>query len=308
MFNRRIFKGQHVPGNFNTCDPDRPVPVLAFNSVNDPVTDYYGFQSVTAIEEVMALWQGFNNCDPEPTETPVTNSVQNDGSTVNQIKYENCDDVELILMKMFNAGHTWPGANPFALLGNTNMDINATKDSWEFFKRYAIPEELICDEPLGLNEEVLEQSVLFSWDPVPGIDFYNLFATLPNGEIIYIEDISGTSHELSLQGEGELSWAVRAQCNSGHVSWSDIRSLDVAFRLASSGFQVYPNPVRSTLRIKHNKSIDKEETFVITDVYGTIVMRGIVQEKVDLDVSNLPKGWYSIRNVDGQEHRNFFKN
>jgi poly(3-hydroxybutyrate) depolymerase len=36
-------------------------------------------------------------------------------------------------------GHTWPGAFPVPLLGETNNDIDATEEILDFFSRWARP-------------------------------------------------------------------------------------------------------------------------------------------------------------------------
>ena len=39
--------------------------------------------------------------------------------------------------KIIGGGHNWPGA-PISINGNTNMDIDASKEIWRFFSKYKL--------------------------------------------------------------------------------------------------------------------------------------------------------------------------
>ena len=56
-----------------------------------------------------------------------------------KITYTNCEGQNnVIVYKIIDGGHTWPGADASIvtglLLGRTNQDINAGVETWNFFK------------------------------------------------------------------------------------------------------------------------------------------------------------------------------
>ncbi len=63
-----------------------------------------------------------------------------DGCTVEKITYTDCsDNSNVVYYKVINGGHTWPGAGPLhPAFGNTNQDINASVEIWNFFKNYKV--------------------------------------------------------------------------------------------------------------------------------------------------------------------------
>ncbi len=63
-----------------------------------------------------------------------------DGCTVEKITYTNCsDNSNVVYYKVINGGHTWPGAGPLSnAFGNTNQDINANVEIWNFFKSHKL--------------------------------------------------------------------------------------------------------------------------------------------------------------------------
>jgi polyhydroxybutyrate depolymerase len=60
----------------------------------------------------------------------------NEGSTVEEYRYSPCENEgEVMLLKVINGGHTWPGSSGSGL-GNTNRDIDASEEIWRFFSRF----------------------------------------------------------------------------------------------------------------------------------------------------------------------------
>lgn len=296
------------PETYQTCDPDRPVPTLMFNSISDPVTRYNGFEGVQPVEDVVALWSDLNDCDIIPVEEELPNIVQNDGSRVNKITYQNCDESELVFMKFFNAGHTWPGANPTFILGNTNQDVNATNESWAFFKRFAIPDDIACGKPTNLVSSVENNQLNLSWDAIDGIDFYSVFVVYPNGEKQFVENIQGTSLQLPIEEGGNLVWLVRAQCESGHVDWSPLQLDEISLRIANySDIKLYPNPAVNLINIEVEENLVNSE-FKITSSFGARVITGtITSSNIKVDISALDPGVYYFKVKDSDMQQMFLK-
>ena len=84
----------------------------------------------------MAAWAEKNGCDPEPTDTNVSETVVH--------RVHDCPeggDVEFFII--VGGGHSWPGSE-FSksienIVGPTTFDIDATRESWEFFQRFQLP-------------------------------------------------------------------------------------------------------------------------------------------------------------------------
>jgi hypothetical protein len=92
--------------------------------------------------ETPAFWVDQNNCHGDTIIIELPDVNPNDGSTVTRIDYTGCDDnTEVLFYRINNGGHGWPGGSPsFPFIGNTNYDINASSEIWNFFKRNPHPE------------------------------------------------------------------------------------------------------------------------------------------------------------------------
>ena len=120
------------------CNPLRPVPVLQIHGTADlEVLIFGGLGDPTGWESVhrtLNYWIALNNC-VETNTTNIEDSDQTDGSVVEKTSYTNCDNnSNVIYFKVIPGGHTWPGAGWSGYsLGNTNQDINASVEIWDFF-------------------------------------------------------------------------------------------------------------------------------------------------------------------------------
>ena len=62
-----------------------------------------------------------------------------EGSTVQTYTWAPCDDsTEVLLYKVINGGHTWPGSVGTTGIGITNRDIIASYKIWKFVSRFSI--------------------------------------------------------------------------------------------------------------------------------------------------------------------------
>ena len=124
------------------CKPTKPVPIITFHGTNDGVNHYSRQDSSpptwkAGVEHAVLGWANSNGCDKTPQELEVSTSVI-------QISFRNCDaDGDVILYRIKGAGHTWPGS-PLASvlkqygLGETNMDIDASRLIWKFFEQHSL--------------------------------------------------------------------------------------------------------------------------------------------------------------------------
>ena len=122
---------------FNTCHAERPVPVLEIHGTSDLIVNYNGASGIKSTPEVIEYWVGQNGC-PEIAETYLLPDVINEGSRIERNRYSPCtQNSEVILMKVLDGGHTWPGSANSGI-GNTNRDINASQEIWNFFNRFSL--------------------------------------------------------------------------------------------------------------------------------------------------------------------------
>jgi polyhydroxybutyrate depolymerase len=128
--------GVYGPNWGDPCRPSRPVPVLAFHGLADPIVPYAGgpiedpeqgqiadLPPVIAVEKWAANWASVNGCDPEPKPQPPIGEVQ-------PLFWLGCH-APVRLYKIGGGGHTWPGGPSNEPM--TNYDVSATDMIWDFF-------------------------------------------------------------------------------------------------------------------------------------------------------------------------------
>lgn len=120
------------------CHPSRPMPIIAFHGVVDPIVPYEGDVRVhfPAVEDWVADWAARNHCDPTPE------TVEGTVGAVTGWRYVNCtDDAEVVFYSIADGGHTWPGGSMGAafLIGKTSHDIDASETMWAFYEAHSLP-------------------------------------------------------------------------------------------------------------------------------------------------------------------------
>lgn len=143
------------------CDPGRGVPVVTFHGTADPLLPFNGSVSGEAISGLTsgsgvttttsppgdidgegypasaAAWAAANGCG-EPTDEQVADSVL-------RRSWDCPDGAEVVFYMLEGGGHTWPGSDALtnegiqAIVGPTNMEIDATALSWNFLKSHSLP-------------------------------------------------------------------------------------------------------------------------------------------------------------------------
>ncbi|MFT7589950.1 MAG: polyhydroxybutyrate depolymerase [Limisphaerales bacterium] len=187
---------------FDGCNPaDGPVPVLQMHGTSDNTVLYDGSEEVKGIEDIVEFWADFNNCPAvQISDLP---DLTIDATTIELQRYYFCDDFsEVIFYKIENGGHTWPGSFPLPGIGNTNQDINAEVEIWEFFKRHSLDMEFTSVS----HPEVIEMQLV----PNP---FTEQFVLIAAGEFdVKISDLSG---RLVYQGQGTDQLIVTPEFGTG---------------------------------------------------------------------------------------------
>ncbi|HMM12366.1 MAG TPA: PHB depolymerase family esterase [Bacteroidales bacterium] len=130
--------GTMTVNTFNTCSPQRPVPVLHIHGTNDLLVGYNGSSGFKTVMEGLAYWSSFNQCPAEPEIIDLPDLVQ-EGSTVQQFTWSPCAQSTMVRhLKVINGGHTWPGFNGLMGVGNVNMDISASAEIWGFLSHFSL--------------------------------------------------------------------------------------------------------------------------------------------------------------------------
>jgi polyhydroxybutyrate depolymerase len=124
--------GGHVA--YDLCEAQRPVPVVAFHGLLDPIILYHGNNVDTPpVRAWVNAWALRNGCDLQP----VVEEVQ---PAITRETWQNCaQSAHVVLYTIADAGHTWFGSRFGATMGGFTLDISATDVMWEFFLAHPRP-------------------------------------------------------------------------------------------------------------------------------------------------------------------------
>jgi polyhydroxybutyrate depolymerase len=132
------------------CPERRPIPLIAFHGTADRQTPYEGGISMGApapfphIPTWIAEWAGRNRCASDPVETPVAPDVT-------RRAYRDCaDEADVVLYTIHGGGHTWPGRSMPAWLGPSTGSLDATRETWDFFRAHRVSR---ADSAAGISSE-----------------------------------------------------------------------------------------------------------------------------------------------------------
>ena len=145
--------GSIVPGQLALCNPSDQIPVMQIHGTDDPTVPYDGGAFAIPIEDVVAYWVGYDNCEPAVvTDVPDINTT--DGCTAERFDYLTCDgDNEVAFYKITGGAHTWAGS-PIPIGGNTCQDFDASDEIWKFFYKYRSPNVMVANNNISISNEV----------------------------------------------------------------------------------------------------------------------------------------------------------
>lgn len=202
------------------CTSPRPVPVLEIHGTADNTVPFNGSQGMIAIDEVIDYWKRKNETTTSVI-TPLPDIYTADNSTATRYHYGNgYEGAEVVLLKIQNGGHSWPGAVPVSSLGNTNQDINASGEIWSFFMRHALP----AAQSIATHDDgpacTAYPNPFTSVFTVSGDDIQKVELTDITGNRIDIVSICKNGRDHSIDA-GELSkgvYIVRLQTSAGVIT------------------------------------------------------------------------------------------
>ncbi len=128
------------------CQPQGPMPVLIMNGTNDPLMPWRGgefrerFQrlgSVLSATETALFWARHDNCETVPQTQKLDSADPADVTQVYVNEYSYCTDARVLLYRIDQGGHTWPGGLQYqseTIVGKTSRHIDAGVVIWTFFK------------------------------------------------------------------------------------------------------------------------------------------------------------------------------
>jgi polyhydroxybutyrate depolymerase len=129
-----------------TCHPARPISIAVMNGTADPLVPYNGgdigfgqfvFRRVLSTADTIAFWARANGC----TASPSVAAQRVESFTVVTERRTRCGDgTEVMLVRVENGGHTWPGGMqylPATSIGPTVQGYDGSAALWAFFQRAA---------------------------------------------------------------------------------------------------------------------------------------------------------------------------
>jgi len=167
------------------CKPHNHIPLMHIHGTADYIVSYSGTFGISSVPNTVLWWAQTNGCNLTPAIGSLPNTNLGDSTTADIIYYiPGPDSAETFLVRINNGGHTWPGAVPTFVLGNTCEDFNANVAIWNFFKKH-----LSCVS--GINTTELTENVIQLF-PNPSKE--ELSIIIPDGlpaKAISIYNISG---------------------------------------------------------------------------------------------------------------------
>lgn len=144
-----------------SCNADYTVPVMQIHGTDDGVVPFDGPPS---INRVVDFWVNQNDCMGAPEIDSIPDIQPLDQCTAVKYTYTDCqDNHEVWYYVITGGGHTWPGAFPLGVLGNTNQDFKASEHIWWFFRKFTHPNPTIItnvdEENLNSTWEIVQNPV-----------------------------------------------------------------------------------------------------------------------------------------------------
>lgn len=160
--------GTMNPDIYDTCVPSRSFPVMHVHGSLDLIVPVNGtalgeltdFGALKSLDETLYFWVNFNAECTSESSSDLPNTSFLDLCSVSKTVYAACnDDVQCWRYDVNGGGHSWPGAFPLVVVGNTNQDIDASSEIWDFFSLHtlALPQSV---QPVDINSEKLPRCYL----------------------------------------------------------------------------------------------------------------------------------------------------
>lgn len=205
-------------------------------------------------------------------------------------------------MRINSGGHTWPGSS-LPGVGNTNQDISANQEMWNFCSQFTIPESVRCAAPENLTATPSSgpgSVYLFNWDENEEAEFYTFALITESDSVLFTDSLSSASFSAEVPLPTDYRWSVAAHCKSGYVAWAKVNSVQsistgIKDRVQSS-LKIYPNPSQNTITISGFKNETLNELSIF-DIQGRWYQSRLIAtgNNIQADISALSPGTYFVK-------------
>lgn len=191
--------GSITVAELSDCNTNHPMPVLQIHGTADAVVPYDGNFAFTGIEDLVDYWVNFNECNPDPVISEITDIDTDDECTATHYVYDGGLLGSTVEFFKINGGeHTWPGA--IVDVGITNQDFDASIEIWRFFSQYtlsylksSVEENIISNDfnayPNPTNSD--EVQLIFADQSIRSIKLFNSLGEL-------VQSIQSTNSTVSI--------------------------------------------------------------------------------------------------------------
>jgi|ERR1035437_8103224 polyhydroxybutyrate depolymerase len=189
------------------CQSNCPVPLMYIHGTADPVVSYNGALGYVSADSTIKIWVGKDGCPQTPVVTNLPDINTLDLCTVTKYVYSPGQNFsEVIFFKITNGGHTWPGSIPVPSLGNTNQDMKASGEIWNFFRKHSLHCGINAIEDNFHSSEV----TLF---PNPVQDRLQLETNVQEEKKIFVMNVLGEKVLFQIINSGQGTLNVSSLCS-----------------------------------------------------------------------------------------------
>jgi polyhydroxybutyrate depolymerase len=208
------------------------MPVLLVHGTADGIVPYNGAYDWCSVQQTLTYWANFNLCaESDTTSLPDLDTL--DGCSVEKIDYtRRSDATSVILYRVIDGGHSWPGGDTAQLhlswgnIGNTNGDINASAEIWNFFKPYKLL-TTVANQSESPAELLLFQNYPNPFNPSTTIKY-----ELPKSSVVRLSVYDMLGREVSVLVNERMNAGVHEVKFDG----SNLASGVYFYRLTAGGF------------------------------------------------------------------------
>jgi polyhydroxybutyrate depolymerase len=111
-----------------------PLTVIVMMSPDDPIMPYNGLGWIGSVDATINFWIEVDQTSTEPEETVWESTEQDPTSIVRYVYGEGENGTKVILYKIEDGGHAWPGGPQYApasVVGLASTHIDASAEIWE---------------------------------------------------------------------------------------------------------------------------------------------------------------------------------
>ncbi|MEL6406745.1 MAG: PHB depolymerase family esterase [Chloroflexota bacterium] len=137
-------------GLTDLCENGNPAPIMFYHGTADDISPWHGlpmtnpatgqrFYAIAPMPNTLGFWLTHNGCGEAYEQRDIPS--EDTGSSVSYLTYTDCPaDGGIEIYVVIDGGHVWHGVNDFEsdLLGEVNMDVNASEAVWAFSSAYTL--------------------------------------------------------------------------------------------------------------------------------------------------------------------------